>query len=193
MKVRLLNKPTLEFVDSGIGECYDKGAYGLNDKGLERIDRICNQLQHSSMLRFADYIFQVELSTSALLEWTRHQVGVEYAVKSTRYCLKKDGDTIQVEYSNNDAVNKLLHKHIEEIKQLIKKNMNIGNDDLKLLLPQGFIYRMQVKFNAQSLQHFIKLRSSKKAHYHIRELAVELFNKIQEEHKFLFTNYMEKK
>lgn len=190
MEVKLLNVPTLEFVDSGIGECYDKGAYGLNEKGIDRIDRICNQLQHSSMLRFADYIFRVELSTSALLEWTRHQVGVDYAVKSTRYCLKKDGDAIKVEYSKNEIVNNLLDKHIEDIKDLIRNNPTIGNDDLKLLLPQGFIYRMQVKFNAQSLQHFIDLRSSKKAHYHIRDLANALYNVIPEDHKFLFSGYV---
>lgn len=191
MKVTLLNKPTLEFVDSGIGECYDKGAYGLNEKGLDRIDRICNQLQHSSMLRFADYIFRVELSTSALLEWTRHQVGVEYAVKSTRYCLKKDGDEIKAEYSKNEIVNKLLDKHMQEIRELIKDNPTIGNDDLKVLLPQGFIYRMQVKFNAQSLQHFLSLRTSRKAHYHIRDLANALYEEIPEQHKFLFANYIE--
>ena len=190
MKVKLLNKPTLEFIDSGIGECYDKGAYGLNDKGLDRIDRICNQNQHSSMLRFTHYIFQIELSTSALLEWTRHQVGVDYAVKSTRYCTKQDGDNLQIEYSNNELVNNMLDKHLEDIKQLIRENRGLGNDDLKLLLPQAFIYRMQVQFNAQSLQHFIKLRSSKKAHYHIRDLAKALFEVIPNEHKFLFEGFV---
>jgi thymidylate synthase (FAD) len=187
MQVKLLNNPTLEFIDSGIGECYMKGAYGVDtEKGINRIDRICNQLQHDSMLRFVQYIFQVELSTSALLEWTRHQVGVDYAVKSTRYCTKQDVNNIKVELSNNGIVNALLLKHLEEIKQLIIDNPTVGNDDLKLLLPQGFIYRMQVQFNAQSLIHFLKLRSSKKAHYHIRDLAYELYNQIPESHKFLF-------
>lgn len=187
MKAILLNKPTLSFIDSAIGECYDKGAYGIdNEKGINRIDRICNQMQHDSMLRFADYIFQVELSTSALLEWTRHQVGVDYAVKSTRYCTKQDVNNIKIEFSKNELVNNMLLKHIEEIKQLIISNPTIGNDDLKLLLPQAFIYRMQVKFNAQSLKHFLKLRTSKKAHYHIRELAFELYKCIEDSHKFIF-------
>ena len=187
MNVLLINNPTLSFIDSGIGECYDKGSYGVDtEKGINRIDRICNQNQHDSMLRFTHYIFQVELSTSALLEWTRHQVGVDYAVKSTRYCTKQDVGNIKVEFSKNEIVNDMLLKHIEEIKQLIIDNPTIGNDDLKLLLPQGFIYRMQVQFNAQSLKHFLKLRTSKKAHYHIRDLAFEVFNKIPNEHKFIF-------
>ena len=187
MEVKLINKPTLEFVDSGIGMCWDKGSYGVDTtKGIARMDRVCNKMKHSSMLRFVDYIFHVELSTSALIEWTRHQVGVDYAVTSTRYVTKQNVEGIKVEYSKNDLVNKMLDSHIEDIKNLIRNNPKIGNDDLKLLLPQGFIYKMQVQFNAQSLQHFILLRGSKDAHYHIRELAVELYKAIPQDHKFLF-------
>lgn len=187
MEVKLINKPTLEFIDSGIGMCWDKGSYGTdNEKGLARIDRVCNKMKHSSMLRFADYIFHVELSTSALIEWTRHQVGVDYAVTSTRYVTKQNVEGIKVEYSKNDLVNKMLDRHIKEIKELILENPTIGNDDLKLLLPQGFLYKMQVKFNAQSLQHFILLRGSKDAHYHIRDLALGVYESIPQDHKFLF-------
>lgn len=189
MKVTLLNTPTLAFVDTGIGMCWDKGGYLDTDetKGHERIDRVCNKFHHSSMLRFVQYIYEVELSTSALLEWTRHQVGVDYAVKSTRYCTKQNPDAIEVEYSKNDKVNALLEQHLKDIVFLIKNDRTISNDDIKLLLPQGFIYKMQVQFNAQSLQHFIKLRSDKTAHYHIQDLAKELYKCIPEDHKYIFT------
>lgn len=191
MRVELINHPTLHYVDTGIGMCWDKGAYGsYTEKGKERIERVCNKNQHSSMLRFVHYIFEVELSTSALLEWTRHQVGVDYAVKSTRYCTKQNTDDIKIEMSRNDLVNELLVKHINEIIELIKANTSIGNDDLKLLLPQAFIYKMQVQFNAQSLQHFIKLRSDKSAHYHIRELANLLFWNIPSDHRYLFVDFL---
>jgi len=188
LKVKLLNVPTLQFVDNGIGMCWDKGAYGTdNDKGLERIERVCNKFKHASMLRFVQYVFEVELSTSALLEWTRHQVGVDYAVKSTRYCTKQDPEQIKVEYSKNKLVNILLDQHIQDIKTLIEDQPSISNDDLKLLLPQGFIYKMQVQFNAQSLQHFIKLRAAKSAHYHIQDLAKKLFKAIPDDQKFLYS------
>ncbi|MCI4438035.1 MAG: FAD-dependent thymidylate synthase [Ignisphaera sp.] len=189
MKVTLLNEPTLEFVDLGIGMCWGKGGYGYDtEKGKERIDRVCNKNQHSSMLRFVQYIFEVELSTSALLEWTRHQVGIDYAVKSTRYCTKQDGDNISVEHSKNDIVNNMIDIHINDIKLLIEHNPSVSNDDIKLLLPQAFIYKMQVQFNAQSLQHFIKLRSDKSAHYHIRDLANLLYLEIPTSHHYLFTD-----
>ena len=70
--------------------------------------------------------------------------------------------------------------------KLIRDNPTIANDDLKLLLPQAFIYRMQVQFNAQSLQHFLALRSAKSSHYHIRDLANAIHTQIPSSHKFLF-------
>ena len=193
MKVTLLNNPTLNFVDSGVGMCWDKGSYGADtDKGKERIDRVCNKFQHSSMLRFVQYIFECELSTSALLEFTRHQVGVDYAVKSTRYCTKQDVDNIRYELSNNNIVNNKLNTIMSDIILFIRQNPTIGNDDLKLLLPQAFIYKMQVQFNAQSLQHFLKLRTAKSSHYHIRQLAKAMYDAIPEEHKYLFEDYINK-
>jgi len=32
MEVKLINKPTLEFIDSGIGMCWDKGSYSSQYK-----------------------------------------------------------------------------------------------------------------------------------------------------------------
>lgn len=191
MQVKLMNNPTIEFIDSAVGQCWDKGPYGTGEEGIKRIDRVCNKMHHSSMLRFATYIFEVELSTSALLEWTRHQVGVDYAVKSTRYCTKQNPDNIAVELSNNHKVNQLILQHTNEIIQFIKDNPTIGNDDLKLLLPQAFIYKMQVQFNAQSLQHFLFLRSAKGAHYHIRDLAKAIYDALPMSHRFMFQHIME--
>lgn len=192
MKVTLLNNPTLEFVDTGVGMCWGKGGYGADtEKGKERIERVCNKFRHASMLRFVTYIFKVELSTSALLEWTRHQ-HADYAVKSTRYCTKQDPEAIRVELSNDNDVNTLLVKHISEIIDFIKTNPTKSNDDLKLLLPQGFIYEMQVQFNAQSLQNFLALRTAKSAHYHIRDLANAVFSVLPEDHKYLFVESLYK-
>ena len=189
MKVKLINIPTSEFIDSGVGMCWNKGKYGsTTEKGIERIDRVCNKFQHSSMLRFMQFIYEIELSTSALLEFTRHQVGVDYAVMSTRYCTKQNIDNIEYELSNNDKVNELLNENLELLKKFIKNNPSIGNDDLKLLLPQAFIYKMQVQLNAQSLQHFLKLRRAKSAHFQIREVADAMYESIPDRLKYLFDN-----
>lgn len=188
--VKLISNTSLDLVDMAIGTCYDKGAYKDEEAKMERMIRVCNSFRHSSMLRFVSYVFDVTLSTSALLEWTRHQVGVNYAVRSTRYVLKKNIEQLDYIYSNNQEVNELLDKMFNMIKDLIAKNPKLKNDDLKLLLPQAYAYRMTVQFNGQSLQHFLELRSSKKAHYHIRELAVKLYEALPDSHKELFKGYV---
>lgn len=156
------------------------------------------ELLHKTILsrNLSTLVFQVELSTSALLEWTRHQNDVDYAVKSTRYCTKGDVEGITFTMSNSEKVNKMLEEMLLNIKTLIKENPTIGNDDLKLLLPQAFNYKMQVQFTLPSLVHFFKLRGAKSAHYHIRDLSndmqsvvessldeveQEIYNKIWEE------------
>jgi thymidylate synthase (FAD) len=189
MKVKLINKPTLDFIDNGIGKCYDKGCY-LPDtkKAYGRIDRVCNKMRHSSMLRFVHYIFDVEISTSVLLELSRHQVGNAFAFMSTRYCIKSID--INVEPSRSELVNELLEKQVKDIKELIKNNPELKPDDIKLLLPQAFIYKGQVEFNGQALQHFLQLRTHKSSHFQIRDFAYALFNAVPDEQKFLFIDFV---
>jgi thymidylate synthase (FAD) len=195
MNVTLKYASPLEHVKNGIRMCWNSQdkSDDMGDKDLALIDRVCNKFQHSSMLRFYNLIYEVELSTSALLEWTRHQIGVDYAVKSTRYTFKRDGNDLQIEFSKNSKVNALLAKHLVEIQNLIQDNPGISNDDLKLLAPQAYIYTMQVQFNLQSLQHFLALRTNKTSHYHIRELAYALYDNAPDEVKYLLKDYVYKK
>jgi flavin-dependent thymidylate synthase len=187
MRIELLNAPTAKFIDRAIGQCWGKGPYDhQTKKGMKRIERICNKMKHSSMLRFAHLIFEFEFSTSVLLELSRHQVGVNLAVKSSRYCTRQNPDDLEVELSKSDIVNEMLLRHIDEIITLIKQNPTIGNDDVKLLLPQGFIYKGQMQFNVQSLQHFLTLRLDKSAHFHIREVAQACLDAIPEDLQYLF-------
>jgi len=187
VKATLINDPTSQFIDTGIGMCWNRGPYGSEtEKGKERIDRICNKNKHSSMLRFCHLIFEFEFSTSVLLELSRHQVGVDLAVKSGRYCTKQNPDEIEVELSRSEVVNEMMLRHVREIVQLIKDNPKLSNDDIKLLLPQGFIYKGQIQFNIQSLQHFLKLRMDKSAHFHIIEFSKALFDEVPDDLKYLF-------
>ena len=185
MKVKLVNKPTLEFVDSAIGKCWGKGSYGADtQKGVERIDRVCNKRKHGSMLRFVHYIFDMQISTSVLLELSRHQAGVDLAIQSTRYTVHNSH--LEIDYSGDYEVDVFLDKQAEEARDFIYDHKNLSNDSLKLILPQAYLYNGQVQFNAQSLQHFFAMRAVKGAHPHIRQFAHLLYASLPEDHKFLF-------
>ena len=181
MKVKLINDPTLKYVDWAIGECYNKGCYLDKEKQQKRIERVALNNKHSSVLEFVDYIFEIEASTKVLLEMTRHR-HASYACKSSRYTLNKG--EIVFESSGNEVVDHYLNNLKNTIEKLMAKK--ISNDILSLLLPQAYQYKWVAKFNGRSLLNFLQLRTAKSAHYHIREVAQEMYEALPESHKFLF-------
>jgi len=155
----------------------------LGSKDFDLIKRIGFHKFHSSVLEHSLLVFHVELSTKALLEWTRHRIGVAYTVTSSRYALDSMG--IKLELTGDTKIDNILQR----IKQLIDEAMVDSKkkdfDKLAMLLPQAFMYEMQVSFNLRSLVHFLKLRTSKSAHITIRKLALEIIDVLPNDYKEL--------
>jgi thymidylate synthase (FAD) len=187
MKVKLMNAPTLEYVDMAIGECLDKGCYIEIDKRDARIKRVALKSKHSSVLEFANFVFEIEASTKVLLEMTRHRMA-SYACKSSRYTLNKG--EIVFEDTGDELVDALLYAWKFVIEDMIFKGKS--NEVVSLMLPQAYQYRWLAQFNARSLQNFLQLRRAKSAHYHIREVAEEMYKAIPNEIKYLFDSEEEK-
>ena len=92
MKVTLLHHTPLHIVAGAIRTCWASQARsdstvdtcGPEDKAL--IDRIGNKMKHESVKNHMTYNFYFEgITTKTLLALTRHDVGVEFSVQSTRY------------------------------------------------------------------------------------------------------------
>jgi len=181
MKVELLNKPSTEFTDLAIGECYDKGCYVDPDKQQSRIEKVALNNKHASVLEFTSFTFQITASTKVLLEMTRHRMA-SYACKSSRYTLNKG--EIVFEKTGHDIVDNLL----ENWRSLICAQVAAGvsNEITSLMLPQAYQYRWVVQFNARSLMNFLALRRAKSAHFHIREVAEEMYNLVPYNLEYLF-------
>ncbi len=185
MKVELINEPTLKFADWGIGMCYDKGCYTDPEKIESRIHRVANVSKHSSTIELIDYVFEIEASTKVLLEMTRHR-HASYSCKSSRYTLDK-GEVVFERTGDPDV-----DIELSKWKGIIEDMLALGktNDIVSLMLPQAYQYRWVVKFNARSLQNFFELRTHRKAHPHIQDVANAMFNVIPDDHKFLFTDFI---
>lgn len=181
MKVELINIPTDKYIDVALGECWDKGCYSDMDKRKKRIQNNALKLKHESVLEFMDFVFQIEASTKVLLEMTRHRKA-SYACKSSRYTLNK-GEII-FELTGDDTVDKMLNFWCA----LIQTQIDAGkaNDIVSLMLPQAYQYRWVVKFNVRSLRNFLTLRTHKSAHFHIVDVANEMYNVIPDDYKYLF-------
>lgn len=159
-------------------------SYGPKDLAL--IDRIANKLKHSSVLRHSLYVFECVASTKTLLAFTRHSVGVNFGVQSTRYTTSKQGASITFTPSRSAFVNERIEQTMQMVQECIAEGVN--DDDLAMLLPQAYNYRFQVSLNAQALQHFFTLRggADSHAHYDINALANEMYNQLPNGHKFIF-------
>ncbi len=173
MKVKLLKCDDVEMIDSALSQCYDQSKHGTGDKAMNRIQKVCNVYKHDSLLEFGDAIWEITASTKVLLEFTRHRMA-NYACKSSRYTLDK-GEIIFESTGDTDVDDAL-----NDWKELIEEKIYSGkkNDVVSLMLPQAYQYRFQVKMNFRAMKNFFHLRTSRTAHFHIREVSKKMLESL---------------
>jgi thymidylate synthase (FAD) len=181
MEVKLINSPSLDMTDNAIGQCYDKGCYSDVEKRDNRIKKVALKHKHSSVLEFTDFVFEITANTKVLLEMSRHRLA-SYACKSSRYTLNK-GEVVF-----DTTGDKIVDGYLSVWKLMVQEHIEKGvsNEIVSLMLPQAYMYRWIVKFNARSLINFFELRRAPSAHFKIREVAEEMFKQIPDEMKYLF-------
>lgn len=168
------------------------------DKDKELIERVGNKNKHKSTLEHLVYTFDIDgISRACLQELARHRMA-SYSVKSTRYTLKElkneepflelDQDTFDRAWKYcipvNHKVNAQILRALENLRSQLKSG--VENDIAKYCLPEAYKTSLIMTINARSLQNFLELRSSKYALWEIRELALNIYKAIPEEHKYLF-------
>ena len=164
-----------------LGGDYKTPTDDITEVDAKYLNKLINDLNHKSISRHVKYCFSVKgISTKTLLGLSRHQIGVDLSVMSSRYCKPvKFGSSFT--YTHNKQVDEKLLKYIKEIATVE------GNaEDIAYLYPQAMQYDLVVSFNIQSLQHFIAMRDSSHANFDIREMAQLLRDALPESHKYLF-------
>ena len=198
MTVTLMQHSSLEVCAHAIRTCwqsYDKSDEG-GEKDKELIDRVGNKFKHASTLEHLTYTFFIDGVSRALLqELARHRMASP-SVKSTRYTLKE----LQEEYAfssmdtlraskylvttQNKLIDELSIKALENLRVVLQTNISYGI--AKYCLPQSYKTSLTWTINAQSLQNFITLKSSKSALWEIKKLTKVLFQSLPKDHKYLF-------
>jgi len=155
----------------------------VGSKDYDLIKKVGFHMLHLSTLEHSLIVYHVELTTKALLEMTRSRIGVAYTVTSSRYALDSMG--IEFEPTGDEAYDKVLSEFNKNIKYLLSKGTKRNFDRLAELLPQSFIYKMQVSFNLRSLVHFLELRTGSGVHKDIRYLANKMIDELPNHYKEL--------
>jgi len=165
---------------------------GDDDKKL--IERVGNKLKHKSIMEMLVYWFDIDgISRACLQELARHRTA-RLTVKSTRYTLKqiKEADDFTMSdylvMSENPFINESNLFQLYNLKTVLRSN--VSNDVAKYLIPEAFKTRLQWQIDGRNFQNFLELRTSKDALPEIRELAMELFSVLPEEHKYLYQEYV---
>ena len=188
MLCKLLHYTPLTMASNAIRQSHDNHnlsdsvGFSIGEKDTALIDRVGNKMKHSSTLEFLNYVYEVEMSTKTLLAFSRHRIGISLTMRSTRYTTQKNKGKHEVQSTAETL------PYLEKIMSIVDEAINDGltNDELSLMLPQAYIYKGQIQFNARSLQSFLRLRTKQDAHFQIREFAHNLFNELPEQHKYLF-------
>jgi thymidylate synthase (FAD) len=202
MKVELLHNTPLNIADIAISKCYGKKPYEDLDKQQGRINRVANVSKHASTIEHLSYNFDIDgISRACLQELARHRIA-SYTVKSSRYTLQelKDEDYFYLDdasvrralnyviLTNNIEVNCSIIETLNSLRELIKKG--VPNDIAKYCMPEAYKTSLVMTINARALQNFLSLRTDKHALLEIQNLARAMYEVIPEDHKFLFTEYV---
>ena len=201
MEVKLLNFTPLWVCSNAIRTCWQSFERGDNggEKDLALINRVGNEMKHSSTLEHIFYNFYIKgISRALLQELARHRMA-SLSVKSTRYTLKElrnepeitsDNAAKYIVLTGNEAVDSASIKALNNLREILGANTSL--DIAKYCLPECYKTELAWSINARSLQNFLSLRSSKSALWEIRALANALFAALPEEHKFIFEHCMYK-
>jgi len=182
----------------------------VGEKDKELIHRVGNKYKHSSTLEHLVYTFEIKgISRLILQELARHRIA-SLTVKSTRYTLKElknekpfrldkvegcrytDAGNRASKYINYTGYDSVDYNSIQALENLrAELNSGMSNDIAKYCLPECYKTDLIWTINARSLQNFLKLRSSKSAHFEIRELAENVYWKLPYDHKYLFSEFVE--
>jgi len=198
VQVTLLHFTPLEVCAHAIRTCwqsFDKGDEG-GEKDRALIDRVGNKYKHASTLEHLVYTFYIQGVSRALLqELARHRMA-SLSVKSTRYTLKElkeidpfeendfEGASRFIVLTHHEEVDRASIRALNNLQELLKQG--VSNDYAKFALPECYKTELTWTINARSLQNFLQLRSNKAALWEIRKLAYTLYDRLPEDHRYLF-------
>lgn len=134
------------------------------------------------------YTFEVsDITTKTLMALSRHQT-IQLTVQSSRYTMKKsiknsDNNEDLITPSKDIDVYEFQVKQINDICEFVKAHPNVNQDDLNLLLPQGYRYSLVMTLNHNALVHFYEMRNNEThAHWDIQDLAEKVW--YTKDHKY---------
>jgi flavin-dependent thymidylate synthase len=170
----------------------------LTDEKKERIPKLLKMLAdegHETPFEKSSFHFLVTVDQATHIHLLKHRIGVSINGESARYKeLKEDktyipedwngitfnnslSDWASILKNHSDEANKLYHKAIEELTPILGKKR--AKESARFFKTFNSQITMDVMFNWRSFVHFYRLRATEHAQKEVRELAIQMLEKIK--------------
>jgi len=162
--------------------CY-KSESNISDTSAEKFIANIIKSGHESVIEHVSITFKIICDRGITHEIVRHRLA-SYSQESSRYC-DYSGDKFGGEltfikpcYWNDDDENYLLWRQtmavIEQVYLTMRKN-GARPEQARAILPNSLKTEIFMTANLREWRHFLKLRTSKRAHPQMRQIALKIF------------------
>ncbi|MCL5017165.1 MAG: FAD-dependent thymidylate synthase [Patescibacteria group bacterium] len=158
--------------------CYKSESKITVDSAKRLISNILKN-QHESVIEHEKVTVRVICDRGVTHEIVRHRLG-SYSQESTRYCdYAKAGEILYIEpifWATDDPRYLIWKETMGYCEASYNKLIKLGAtpQEARSVLPNSLKTEIVITYNLREWRHFFKLRSSKKAHPQMREIAVPL-------------------
>ena len=175
--------------------CY-KSEDRIAEGSAEKLIRNLISRGHESVLEHASITFRVICDRGVSHEFVRHRIA-SYSQESTRYCNyaggKFGGELTFIKpcfWSDGDRNYERWLRIMSTIEKTYLEMISDGAlpQEARSILPNSLKTELFVTMNIREWRHFLRLRTDKKAHPQMREVALRIYEILSKELPVLFAD-----
>lgn len=166
---RGLEDDVLKFIERCGRVCY-KSEENITETSAETFVRNLIKRGHESVLEHASATFRIVCDRGVMAELTRHRIA-SFSVESTRYCDYSKGG---LKFIKSDGISPHTWEYAmyrAEDCYLLARAAGAPPELARSVLPNSLATELVMTANLREWRHVLKLRTSKKAHPQMRQIA----------------------
>lgn len=175
--------------------CY-KSESNISDTSAEKFIANIIKSGHESVLEHVSITFKIICDRGVTHEIVRHRLA-SYSQESSRYCdysgNKFDGEVTFIKpcFWSEDDENYLMWRQTMSVLEHVYLSMREKGarpEQARSILPNSLKTEIFMTANLREWRHFLKLRTAKRAHPQMREVALKIYKILNENLPVLFSD-----
>lgn len=175
--------------------CY-KSESRISDKSAEKFIANIIKSGHESVIEHVSITFKIICDRGITHEIVRHRLA-SYSQESSRYCDysndKFDGELTFIKpcfWTEDDENFKLWKQTMETLEKnyLAMRKNGVRPEQARSILPNSLKTEIFMTANLREWRHFLKLRTSNRAHPQMREIALKIYDILNKNLPVIFSD-----